>query len=389
MVYLACLALFSLPIQVPVEGALKMDERWIIEMSAEASGQKLRLLLSTGAERTILSPRAYFRVTGDSVADDKISQSKALHDLQIGGVSVGRSRIIGANLDLFKQGVDEYPPFDGILGRDFISQRIWFLDYEQRRFKVLPAEMQADAVSVFLPKEKMALQPAIHKATVGYFLGNHDPKRLGDYMVDTGSSILAINSTILSIPKDLLTLPTPYPNLRFSDGPLLGVHGRSLREDIGRLLSELIPTLKLGTYTIHCPVAYHFPVHPGEAHGVVGPYVMGMRAIAFFPNGALGLWDRNDRDYHLSRALQRVFGLYLNVDRDKLFVTTDLPEDEGRNFPVKSLLGRSPAEIIALIQLDDPAVLREWSILWGPTCEVEIWKDGKVQKLRLATEVRS
>jgi hypothetical protein len=382
MTLFACAGLLTLQTSAIAEGPLILGKHWIIEMTTQVQGRPLRFLFSTGAERTIVRPDVYRQLTGAGVVGESPSVSDREYEIRMAGGSLGKGRILGADLALFKAPVDGFKPFDGILGRDFIAQRTWVFDFESRRYRALPIDT---------PKPEfrdMLIHRAAFPAAKGYFLPVAELEVAGRVMVDTGATVLAMDARELSM--HLEKRYRASPDDRYGrDGFVQGVHGPLFQDRNLIPHHHMFPPLTIGDLKIPFPVVYPFGFNHTPAIGIVGPYVLGTRAIAFFPDGAVGVVPGTDRDARLSRALQRVTGLNLSTRGGKLYVRTEDPEEIDDEYEVVAIRDLPAPRLLSLVAMPDRISFHRLRNFSKGFSEVKVRRDGLTRTLGFWPETRS
>lgn len=354
MPLLAYAALFLAQTSDRIEGSLKLSEHWLIEMPVEIEGNVFRMLVSTGAERTILRPGAFAKITGQATGGNQPLFSARSFDIRVRGKVIGTSQLVGADLWLFKSEVENLKPFDGILGRDLIRQRVWMFDYVRRRYRVLPKEAgESDLPSGI---ERVSTPESVEK---GYFLPVKQGGTKGNAMLDTGATIFTLDAR-----QPSLLLYSLFP---FRPA-VVGVNGPTSENP------ESVPcmyaSLTVGGQRIDYPVIHPSLLRETSAIGILGPYSLGVRAVAFFPDGQVGLWPEHDRDVRRSRALQRLTGLDVRVRGERVFLVDSI--FDKREVEVLSIEGISSADLLSLVHDRRRLFLPQMDRLWRTYKQVKI-----------------
>jgi hypothetical protein len=328
MIIFALLSICGSSTEQIAQGPVLTGVKGLTSVEAKVGGHRLTLLIDSGVDSTVLTPRAYCQVTGKSLPDGMSEdgvESESEFDLQLGGVSIGRTRITGWNLPILRQPIDNLR-VDGLLGRDILMDRVCVIDYLTRRFRVFKANTSPETLASVYSAYGAMFRPG-RGGTVedGYTISVSSGNWQGWMQLDTGASQLAIQQDVI----------TRIPHIRVGSNEVASPLGSARRDVV--LLSSLDAGITLpfprGTLTYRTDIG----------GGVVSPNTLGLWAIALLPTGHVGFWASSDPDVRITGALRRIFGLPLNARKGRLYLMDTRAGALGREREIISLQGK-PAE---------------------------------------------
>lgn len=114
-------------VEVPFEG----DNHRIIFLADTSVGRK-RFLLDTGASYSVIKPTFMTEEERETMRDNRLTIT--LPELVIGGSDFGE-------IDLYAYDFsDKFAEFDGVLGMDFCSKHVIYLDFNEKKALISPVE---------------------------------------------------------------------------------------------------------------------------------------------------------------------------------------------------------------------------------------------------------